>query len=617
MALPLDQAIPRFKENEERIDTWVNDVDNLGFYVASDYENVETIPAFMARKDTELNAAVADATADAEAAAAAAAGSASDALTSANNANTSETNAAGFATAASNSAAAALTSRNQAQTFANTASAQATAASGHATTATNAANTASGHATTASTQAGIATTAASNAQTYRDDASGFADAASASADDAAASAEDAGEFATAANGFATTAGSNATAAAGHATNAENYRNQAETYATAADSSEDNASIAATSALAAAVQAQQYFEALSGLNSFTGLYTNYYDFNEELPTLADGTYAIAADENFPGNPFSIYTVETSVATFVTSLIDGGSFVNWGAIGGTLSDQTDLQVVLTDYNDRIVDLEYGLGTASWGSIVGTLSDQTDLNSVLTDLNDRVVDLEYAGPTSVVWGDITGVLSDQTDLQSVISGLDTRIDDLESAPPGSTAWGAITGTLSSQTDLQTALDTKIESSDLTAPNITYTPASSSDWPGTDPDDVKEALDKLAARPTSIITAITDITSVITVGTNKMKIRMPYAMTLTEVRASLFTGQTGSGAGGLMTFDINEGGSSILSTKLTIDNGESTSTTAATPAVISDASLANDAEISFDVDQVGDGTARGAIIYLIGYPT
>ena len=86
---------------------------------------------------------------------------------------------------------------------------------------------------------------------------------------------------------------------------------------------------------------------------------------------------------------------------------------------------------------------------------------------------------------------------------------------------------------------------------------------------------------------------------------------MTLTTVRASLTTAQT---SGSIFTVDINEGGSSILSTKLTIDNTEKTSTTAATAAVISDTALANDAEITIDIDQVGDGTATGLKVYLIG---
>lgn len=134
-----------------------------------------------------------------------------------------------------------------------------------------------------------------------------------------------------------------------------------------------------------------------------------------------------------------------------------------------------------------------------------------------------------------------------------------------------------------------------------------------------VQTTLTEIAAlaAPTAdqcIAIACSDETTALTSGTSKVTFRMPYAMTLTAVRASLTTAQT---SGSIFTVDINEAGTSILSTKLTIDNTEKTSTTAATPAVISDASLADDAEITIDIDQVGDGTAKGLKVYLIGTPT
>jgi hypothetical protein len=110
----------------------------------------------------------------------------------------------------------------------------------------------------------------------------------------------------------------------------------------------------------------------------------------------------------------------------------------------------------------------------------------------------------------------------------------------------------------------------------------------------------------------ACSDELTPLTAGTNKIRFRMPYAMTtLTAVRASLTTAQA---SGSIFTVDINEAGSTILSTKLTIDNTEKTSTTAATAAVISDSALADDAEMSIDIDQIGDGTATGLKVTLIG---
>ena len=112
------------------------------------------------------------------------------------------------------------------------------------------------------------------------------------------------------------------------------------------------------------------------------------------------------------------------------------------------------------------------------------------------------------------------------------------------------------------------------------------------------------------SLVIACSDETTALTTGTATVTFRMPYAFTLSAVRASL----TGATTTGTITVGINEGGSSILSTDLTIDATEKTSTTAATPAVISDTALADDAEITIDLDDDGDGTATGLKVYLIG---
>jgi hypothetical protein len=114
----------------------------------------------------------------------------------------------------------------------------------------------------------------------------------------------------------------------------------------------------------------------------------------------------------------------------------------------------------------------------------------------------------------------------------------------------------------------------------------------------------------PTMIAIACSDLTTPLVAGTFKGYIRAPYAFTVTGVRASLSSAQT---SGTILTCDINESGVSILSTKLTIDNAEKTSTTAATPAVISDTSIADDAEISVDIDSVGTSPA-GLIIEISG---
>lgn len=109
-----------------------------------------------------------------------------------------------------------------------------------------------------------------------------------------------------------------------------------------------------------------------------------------------------------------------------------------------------------------------------------------------------------------------------------------------------------------------------------------------------------------------IGDSVTPITVGTGKYSFRMPYEFKLTKVKASLDV----ASSSGIPVFDINMNGTSILSTKLSIDATETTSKTAATEAVLSTTVLTDDSLITIDFDAAGTDTA-GVTIYLIGYPT
>lgn len=130
----------------------------------------------------------------------------------------------------------------------------------------------------------------------------------------------------------------------------------------------------------------------------------------------------------------------------------------------------------------------------------------------------------------------------------------------------------------------------------------------------DIIETIAPGAVAPVQArIIAIGDETTVITAGVAKVTFRMPHGATLVGLpRASLTTGSSA----GVVTIDINEAGVSIFSTTLTIDQGEKTSTTAATPAVVSDTALADDAEITIDIDGAGTG-ATGLKVTLYWRPT
>lgn len=116
----------------------------------------------------------------------------------------------------------------------------------------------------------------------------------------------------------------------------------------------------------------------------------------------------------------------------------------------------------------------------------------------------------------------------------------------------------------------------------------------------------------------AMSDETTAITTGTNKATFSLPYAFTVVGVYATLNT----VSSSGTPTIDINEAGTTILSTKIVIDVSEKTGGsagyqgTAAAAAVISDASIAANAEIGFDIDVAGAG-AKGLKAFIVGYRT
>ena len=106
----------------------------------------------------------------------------------------------------------------------------------------------------------------------------------------------------------------------------------------------------------------------------------------------------------------------------------------------------------------------------------------------------------------------------------------------------------------------------------------------------------------------AISDESTQITTGTEKLTIYAPYDFTITEVQASLSTsGST------LSQFDVNINGTSIFSTNPTIDANENSTGTAATPSVLSTTTVTKYDRITYDIDTAGAG-ARGAKIYIVG---
>lgn len=219
----------------------------------------------------------------------------------------------------------------------------------------------------------------------------------------------------------------------------------------------------------------------------------------------------------------------------------------------------------------------GAALWGTIAGFLSDQTDLQAALN--------AKISEPGGQTEGDVLTIASGVPKWEPPVGGAVT-FADITGDPYGNAnlgaylddgfthaQWGLVTGTLSDQTKL---------------------------W---------------ATLLQTITCVVGDDTTPITVGTNKYRffVAIPLGYVLAGVKASLTTAQV---SGSIFTVDVKLSGSSILSTKITIDNTERTSGTAVTPPVISNPNLLVDNEITIDVTQVGTSGATGLKVYLMVRP-
>lgn len=119
-------------------------------------------------------------------------------------------------------------------------------------------------------------------------------------------------------------------------------------------------------------------------------------------------------------------------------------------------------------------------------------------------------------------------------------------------------------------------------------------------------------SAEPVTLGFALSDEDTNLATGTAVFTWHMPWAMVVDGLMLEVNTAPTGSG----ITVDVNEGGTTVLSTKATIDAGEETSETAAAAPVLSDNSWAKAAKMTVDIDAVGSSTpGKGLKIWIFGY--
>jgi len=117
---------------------------------------------------------------------------------------------------------------------------------------------------------------------------------------------------------------------------------------------------------------------------------------------------------------------------------------------------------------------------------------------------------------------------------------------------------------------------------------------------------------KPTeSLIVALGDESTALTTGT-KVTLYAPYAMTLSDIKASVVTAPTDA----TLIIDVHLNGTTIMTTdKLDIETGEFHTKDAATQPALTTTSISEDDKLEFIVDQIGSTVAgAGPKVYLIG---
>jgi hypothetical protein len=106
---------------------------------------------------------------------------------------------------------------------------------------------------------------------------------------------------------------------------------------------------------------------------------------------------------------------------------------------------------------------------------------------------------------------------------------------------------------------------------------------------------------KPYSFTVAASDETTALTTGTAKLTFRAECAFRLDEIVAGLST----ASSSGTVTVNVKKNGTTVFATNLTVDASETTSDSAAVPAVLSTREIAKGDVLTVDISGAGTGAA------------
>jgi hypothetical protein len=352
---------------------------------------------------------------------------------------------------------------------------------------------------------------------------------------------------------------------------------------------------------------------------------------DLEITSAGVVSLASDLNVGGNTIltgnlTVNGTTTTVNTATMGVVDPIIHLQTAADGGALGSDTNKDVGLV--------MQYHNGSAAKNAFLGwddsaeklTFVPDASLSSevVTGSVGTIVANLEgnVTGNTSGTAATVTGAAQSNITSLGTLTTLTVDSIIIDGTNIGHTsdtdAMAISSGGVVTFSQVPLFPNDTIETADIQADAVTgakiaddainsehYTDAS-----------IDLAHVSVGAKTEVIAIACGDETTATAAATAVVTFHMPYAFYLTGIKAGVTTAPVGS----VLTVDLNEAGSTCLTTKLTIDAGEKTSATAATAAVIGGAgpALAADALMTIDVDGVGSSTAgAGLKVYLIGYQT
>jgi len=290
-----------------------------------------------------------------------------------------------------------------------------------------------------------------------------------------------------------------------------------------------------------------------------------------------------------------------------IVDATTVLAIAETGLTVTGTTVISGILD-----VPDIETATVSARDGTLAITIADSTGLATFANVID--VSDIEVA-TLSARDGTLTQTLADTT---GVVTFAAKPVFDVALTILGTIATGTWEGTTVAVAQGGTGVTSSTGTTNVvlsTSPTL-VTPVLGTPSSGTLTSCTGLPLAGLvnAAKEETWSFAISDNTTALTTGT-KFTWYTPYAITLTDIQASVLTAPTDA----TLIIDVHEAGTTIMTTnKLDIETAEFHTNTAGTQPAITDTALAAGAKIEFIVDQIGSTVAgAGAIVYLVGYQT